>query len=53
MIDFLSPLHWASGYFAALADRNVALGDENGNFKPNENLTRTQFTAFMYRALGL
>ncbi|MGE7911247.1 S-layer homology domain-containing protein [Lysinibacillus xylanilyticus] len=53
MIDFLSPLHWTSGYFAALVDRNVALGDENGNFKPNENLTRTQFTAFMYRALGL
>ncbi|WP_433596534.1 S-layer homology domain-containing protein [Lysinibacillus xylanilyticus] len=45
--------HWASGYFAALADSNVAIGGVNGNFKPNENLTRTQFTAFMYRALGL
>ncbi|MGA3601476.1 S-layer homology domain-containing protein [Lysinibacillus agricola] len=32
---------------------NVALGDENGYFRPNENLTRAQFTAFMYRALGL
>ncbi|MGE7999604.1 S-layer homology domain-containing protein [Lysinibacillus sp. NPDC093190] len=45
--------HWASGYIAALADHNIALGDENGNFRPNENLTRAQFTAFMYRALGL
>ncbi|WP_285398368.1 leucine-rich repeat protein [Lysinibacillus sp. fls2-241-R2A-57] len=45
--------HWASGYIATLADHNIALGDENGNFRPNENLTRAQFTAFMYRALGL
>ncbi|KOP79308.1 hypothetical protein AMS59_09810 [Lysinibacillus sp. FJAT-14745] len=45
--------HWASGYIASLADYNIALGDENGNFRPNENLTRAQFTACMYRALGL
>jgi len=45
--------HWASGYIAALADHNIALGDENGNFRPNDNLTRAQFTAIMYRALGL
>ncbi|MFF2179475.1 InlB B-repeat-containing protein [Lysinibacillus sp. NPDC058147] len=49
----VDPSHWASGYIAALADHNIALGDENGNFRPNENLTRAQFTAFMYRALGL
>ncbi|MGE8037593.1 leucine-rich repeat protein, partial [Lysinibacillus sp. NPDC093692] len=45
--------HWASEYIAALADHNIALGDENGNFRPNDNLTRAQFTAIMYRALGL
>ncbi|MFF2177242.1 InlB B-repeat-containing protein [Lysinibacillus sp. NPDC058147] len=49
----VDPSHWASGYIAALADHNIALGDENGDFRPNENLTRAQFTAFMYRALGL
>ncbi|KOP71417.1 hypothetical protein AMS59_18520 [Lysinibacillus sp. FJAT-14745] len=49
----VDPSHWASGYIATLADHNIVLGDENGNFRPNENLTRAQFTAFMYRALGL
>ncbi|MEY9978262.1 leucine-rich repeat protein [Lysinibacillus sp. RC79] len=49
----VDPSHWASGYIATLADHNIALGDENGNFRPNENLTRAQFTAFMYRVLGL
>ncbi|MFF2179040.1 S-layer homology domain-containing protein [Lysinibacillus sp. NPDC058147] len=49
----VDPSHWASGYIATLADHNIALGDENGNFRPNENLTRAQFTAFMYRALDL
>uniref|UniRef100_UPI002552407B InlB B-repeat-containing protein n=1 Tax=Lysinibacillus sp. fls2-241-R2A-57 TaxID=3040292 RepID=UPI002552407B len=49
----VDPSHWASGYIAALADHNIALGDEDGNFRPNENLTRAQFTTFMYRALNL
>ncbi|QQP12933.1 InlB B-repeat-containing protein [Lysinibacillus agricola] len=49
----VDPSHWASEYIAALADHNIALGDENGHFRPNENLTRAEFTAIMYRALGL
>ncbi|MGE7947468.1 InlB B-repeat-containing protein [Lysinibacillus sp. NPDC093688] len=49
----VDPSHWASRYIAALADHNIALGDENGNFRPNENLTRAEFTAIIYRALGL
>ncbi|MFE3577530.1 InlB B-repeat-containing protein [Lysinibacillus sp. NPDC059133] len=49
----VDPSHWASGYIATLADHNIALGDENGNFRPNDNLTRAEFTAFMYRALRL
>ncbi|MGE7691652.1 InlB B-repeat-containing protein [Lysinibacillus sp. NPDC097214] len=49
----VDPSHWANSYIAALADHNIALGDENGNFRPNENLTRAEFTAIMYRALGL
>ncbi|MEQ6357131.1 leucine-rich repeat protein [Lysinibacillus sp. M3] len=49
----VDPSHWASGYIAALVDHNIALGDENGNFRPNDNLTRAEFTACVYRALGL
>ncbi|MFB7157805.1 InlB B-repeat-containing protein [Lysinibacillus sp. NPDC056232] len=49
----VDPSHWASGYIATLADHNIALGDDNGNFRPNDNLTRAEFTACVYRALGL
>ncbi|MFJ3390141.1 MULTISPECIES: S-layer homology domain-containing protein [unclassified Lysinibacillus] len=49
----MDPSYWTSENIAALADHNIALGDENGNFRPNENVTRAQFTVFMYRALGL
>jgi len=44
--------HWAKDYIATLADNGIALGD-NGNFKPDESITRAQFVAFMYRALKL
>ena len=44
--------HWAKDYIAILADNGIALGD-NGNFKPEESVTRAQFVAFMYRALNL
>lgn len=42
--------HWSYSYIAALADRNIALGS-NGNFMPNEPVTRAQFAAFLYRAI--
>ncbi|MFJ6264661.1 S-layer homology domain-containing protein [Lysinibacillus xylanilyticus] len=32
---------------------NIVLGEENGKFRSNENLTRAQFTAFMFRAIEL
>lgn len=44
--------HWSYDYICALADSAIALGD-NGNFKPDEPVTRAQFVAFMYRALNL
>lgn len=44
--------HWSYDYIAALADVGIALGD-NGNFRPDEPVTRAQFVAFMYRALNL
>lgn len=44
--------HWSYDYISALADSGIALGD-NGNFKPDEPMTRAQFVAFMFRALNL
>lgn len=44
--------HWANNYIAILADHGIALGD-NGNFRPDESITRAQFVAFMYRAMGI
>ncbi|MGE7091802.1 S-layer homology domain-containing protein [Lysinibacillus sp. NPDC048646] len=44
--------HWSYDYIAALAHVGIALGD-NGNFRPDEPVTRAQFVAFMYRALNL
>jgi len=49
----VDPSHWASEYIATLADHNIVQGDENGHFRPNEYLTRAEFTAIMYRGLGL
>ena len=48
----VSEAHWAKDYIAILADNGIALGD-NGNFKPEESVTRAQFVAFMYRVLNL
>ncbi|MEK4229265.1 Ig-like domain-containing protein [Solibacillus sp. FSL H8-0538] len=44
--------HWAYVYIAALEEYGITLGD-NGNFNPNEPVTRAQFSAFLYRALNL
>ncbi|WP_052344367.1 InlB B-repeat-containing protein [Bacillus ndiopicus] len=45
-------IHWAKDYIVILADNEIALGD-NGNFKPNDPVTRAQFVAFMYRAMHI
>ncbi|WP_081797020.1 InlB B-repeat-containing protein [Bacillus ndiopicus] len=42
--------HWSAGYIAALEREGIALGD-NGNFRPNEPVTRAQFVAFLYRIM--
>ncbi|KYG91161.1 S-layer protein [[Bacillus] sp. KCTC 13219] len=41
--------HWSAGYIAVLEREGIALGD-NGEFRPNESVTRAQFVAFLYRA---
>jgi len=52
MFQDVPSTHWAKSYIAILADNGIALGD-NGNFKPDEPVTRAQFVAFMYRAMGM
>ncbi|WP_336633973.1 InlB B-repeat-containing protein [Lysinibacillus fusiformis] len=42
--------HWSSGYIAVLEREGITLGD-NGNFHPNEPVTRAQFVAFLYRII--
>ncbi|MFF5993837.1 S-layer homology domain-containing protein [Lysinibacillus sp. KU-BSD001] len=43
--------HWSYDYIAALENVGISLGD-NGNFKPDEPVTRAQFVAFMYGAMN-
>lgn len=44
--------HWSTGYIAVLEREGIALGD-NGNFRPNEPVTRAQFVAFLYRIIQI
>ncbi|WP_342472656.1 InlB B-repeat-containing protein [Metasolibacillus sp. FSL H7-0170] len=42
--------HWSAGYIATLEREGITLGD-NGQFRPNEPVTRAQFVAFLYRIM--
>lgn len=44
--------HWSAGYIAVLEREGIALGD-NGNFRPNEPVTRAQFVTFLYRIMQM
>ncbi|MGG2053615.1 InlB B-repeat-containing protein [Lysinibacillus pakistanensis] len=46
----VSSLHWSAGYIATLERRGIALGD-NGYFRPEAPVTRSQLAAFLYRAM--
>ena len=48
----VSATHWSHDYIAALEENGIVLGD-NGNFRPDESMTRAQFVAIMHRALNL
>lgn len=45
--------HWAREYILDLKAKNIVNGDENGNFNPNNKITRAEFVAIVTRALGL
>ena len=45
--------HWSATYANDLKKENILTGDENGNFNPDNNVTRAEFTAMIVRALRL
>lgn len=43
---------WASEAVGALSARGVVAGDENGNFRPNDMITREEFVKMLVSATG-
>ncbi|WP_051405133.1 S-layer homology domain-containing protein [Bacillus cihuensis] len=44
--------HWASDYIKALASNGVTVGN-NGNFLPNDPVTRAHYAVFLHRSINL
>lgn len=45
--------HWAYYEMNYLITHDLMKGDESGNYRPNDSVTRAEFTAFLVRALDL
>ena len=45
--------YWAATYVDYLYTAGITTGYADGTFKPNQNITRAQFAAMLYRYLGL
>ena len=45
--------HWAYSYISTLASQGVTTGYPNGTFAPEKPVTRAEFSAFLYRSLGI
>lgn len=45
--------HWAYEEMNYLIQHNILKGDEQGNYLPNNNVTRAEFATFLVRALEL
>ena len=43
--------HWAIDYISTLAEKQIVNGYGNGSFKPNEPITRAEFSMMLARAL--
>lgn len=41
--------HWASEYLTYFADEGYLLGDANGSYRPNSNITRAEFITLINR----
>lgn len=45
--------YWAATYVDYLYQANITTGYADGTFRPDQNITRAQFAAMLYRYLGL
>lgn len=45
--------HWASGYIGAVTKAGIMIGDENGLFQPDSQLTREEMAAVLVRVFQL
>ena len=45
--------YWAAVYVDYLYTSGITTGYEDGTFRPNQNITRAQFSVMLYRYLGL
>ena len=45
--------HWAKDAVNNMGSRMVVNGDKNGNYNPDNNITRAEFVTIVVRALGL
>ena len=48
----VSSKHWAKSYISRLATGQITRGHGDGTFKPNDDLSREHFSAFMARLLS-
>lgn len=44
--------HWATGYINVAASQGIVIGDENGNFRPNDKITYAEAMTIFVRVLG-
>jgi len=44
--------HWAAEYITEANTRGWMMGDGQGNFRPNDSITRGEFSVMLWRALG-
>lgn len=45
--------YWAAPYVDFLYHSNITTGYDNGTFRPDQSITRAQFSVMLYRYLGL
>ncbi|MDQ6417881.1 glycoside hydrolase family 127 protein [Paenibacillus sp. LHD-117] len=48
-----SAAHWAKNAILELGSRKIIGGNENGEYRPDDDITRAEFAAILVRALGL
>ena len=44
--------HWANGYINVANSQGIVIGDDNGNFRPDDSITYAEAMAIMVRILG-